>query len=318
MTHLNPNDLHKPLGELAKQDSYFKNFMLVYDDFAQSDYTHFYKEINVGLAGKRKIFGLELFRTNFHRKNSPILFLLIDLSETKATEQARIWASMAQRVAHKIKTPLGTILLAIQRLQRNYQKNSPEFSHEYDKLASTAISEIERVRETINIFMKIARLDSPSFQRGELNKILKDALQEYLRRLPEGVQLEVSYDDHLLNVKVDDKHFKEALFNIFDNAVTAMGSKGHLQISTCLETHPLQEFGGQNSVSLEITDDGKGMSEQELQNLFTPGFTTSAHGSGMGLIISKNIIQNHDGKIDIHSTKGVGTTVTICLPLLDK
>ncbi|NOZ60459.1 MAG: hypothetical protein GXO74_02150 [Calditrichaeota bacterium] len=318
LTHLHPNDLHKSIHELTKQNSYFRSFDAVYAEFVQSYYTHFYKEINIGFSGKRKIFGLELFRMKYNRSKSPMLFLVIDLSETKASEQARIWASMAQRVAHKIKTPLGTILLAIQRLQRKYQKNASEFSSEYNKLANTAISEIERVRETINVFMKIARLDSPNFQKGELNNILKDTLQEYRRRLPEGVRIEVNYDENALNVKIDDKHFKEAIFNIFDNAVTAMGSHGQLKISTNLETHPLQDYGGQNSVTLEIADDGKGMSEEELQNLFTPGFTTSEHGSGMGLVISKNIIQNHNGKIDIHSRKGVGTTVTINLPLLDK
>jgi len=97
-----------------------------------------------------------------------------------------------------------------------------------------------------------------------------------------------------------------------------MGSKGHLQISTCLETHPLQEFGGQNCVSLEITDDGKGMTKAELQKLFTPGFTTSSHGSGMGLVITKNIIENHNGQIDVHSTEGMGTTFTIRLPVVAK
>jgi len=225
---------------------------------------------------------------------------------------------MAQRVAHKIKTPLGTILLAIQRLQRNYQKTSPEYRGDYDKLTNTAIAEIERVRETINVFMKIARLDSPNFQKSELNKILNNAIKEYQRRLPEGVQIKTISDDSILNVNIDDKHFKEAIFNIFDNAVTAMGSRGQLQISTNLETHPLKEFGGKNFALFEITDDGKGMTKHELEKLFTPGFTTSAHGSGMGLVIATNIIQNHNGKIDVYSTEGVGTTFAIRLPIAVK
>ena len=318
LTHLFHNDLHGSILKLNKQDNYFHDFGQVYNDFIRSKYSHLYKEINTGPPDKRKIFGLELFRMKYKQKNSPVLFLLIDLSETKVTEQAQIWASMAQRVAHKIKTPLGTILLAIQRLQRNYQKKSPELSDEYDKLANTAITEIERVRETINVFMKIARLDSPIFRENDLKEILTEAIREYQRRLPEGVHIKTTFDDHSLGVKIDDKHFKEAVFNIFDNAVTAMESQGQIQIFTQLEAHPLLEYGGLNFAVLEITDDGKGMTKSELQKLFTPGFTTSSHGSGMGLVITKNIIENHNGQIDVHSTEGMGTTFTIRLPVVAK
>jgi two-component system, sporulation sensor kinase E len=174
------------------------------------------------------------------------------------------------------------------------------------------------VRETINVFMKIARLDSPNFQKGELNEVLSETISEYRRRLPEGVQIKTTFDDSILNVKIDDKHFKEAIFNMFDNAITAMGSQGLLQISTNLEANPLQEYGGSNFAVLEITDSGKGLTVQELENLFTPGYTTSKHGSGMGLVIAKNIVQNHNGDIDVHSSKNVGTTLTIKLPLLEK
>ncbi|MBC8182595.1 hypothetical protein H8E88_15965 [candidate division KSB1 bacterium] len=318
LTNLHPNELHKPVLQLAKEGNILNNFNQIFANFLQSNHSHSFKEIYIGPPGKRKVFGVELFRTNYRQKNSPVLLLLIDLTETKITEQAQIWASMAQRVAHKIKTPLGTILLAIQRLQRNYQKNSPEHSGDYDKLANTAITEIERVRETINVFMKIARLDSPNFQENELSVILKDALKEYQRRLPEGVEIKTTFENHSLNVKIDEKHFKEALFNIFDNAITAMESLGQIQISTNLEVHPLQEYGSGNFAVLEITDNGKGMTKDELEKLFTPGFTTSDHGSGMGLIIAKNIIKNHSGKIDVHSTEGIGTTFTIRVPLVAK
>ena len=318
LVHAQPIDLKNSIYLLEKQNSFFPNIVQMYSHFNSNRRNQFYQEINVGPHGNRKIFGMEFIRTRIQQKHSPTLILIIDLTETKLTQQAQLWASMAQRVAHKIKTPLGTILLAIQRLQRKYQKNTPELSEEFDKLTNTAISEIERVRETINVFMKLSRLDSPEFQTGEVNKIVHEAVREYKRRLPEGVDFDLKCDDLLLNVKIDTKHFKEAIFNIFDNAVTAMGSQGHLKISTTLESNPLNEFNGLNFAVVEITDTGRGMSSDELEKIYTPGFSTSKHGSGMGLMITKNIIQNFGGEIDVHSALDVGTTFTIRLPLIEK
>ena len=97
-----------------------------------------------------------------------------------------------------------------------------------------------------------------------------------------------------------------------------MGSQGHLKISTTLESNPLNEFNGLNFAVIEITDTGRGMSSDELEKIYTPGFSTSKHGSGMGLMITKNIIQNFGGEIDVHSALDVGTTFTIRLPLIEK
>jgi len=317
LVHIQPIEFKNSIFLLEKQNSFFPNIVQMYSHFNSNRRSQFYKEINTGPHGNRKIFGTEFIRTRILQKHSPILLLLIDLTETKLTEQAKLWASMAQRVAHKIKTPLGTILLAIQRLQRKYQQKTPDLSEEFDKLTNTAISEIERVRETINVFMKISRLDSPNLQTSELNQVFHETVGEYKRRLPEGVDIEFQCDDLLLNVKIDTKHFKEAIFNIFDNAVTAMGSQGQLKISTIMESNPLNEFGGLNFAVIEITDTGRGMSGEELENIFKPGFTTSKHGSGMGLMITKNIIQNFGGEIDVHSALEIGTTFIIRLPLIE-
>lgn len=318
LVHAQPIDLKNSIYLLEKQNSFFPSIVQMYSHFNSSHRNQSYKEMNVGPHGNRKIFGVEFIRTSNRQKHSPTMLLLIDLTETKLTEQAKLWASMAQRVAHKIKTPLGTILLAIQRLQRKYQQNTPELSEEFDKLTNTSIAEIERVRETINVFMKISRLDSPDFQTSELNKIILEAVKEYKRRLPEGVDIELKCDDSLLKVKIDSKHFKEAIFNIFDNAVTAMDSQGQLKISTTMESNPLKEFSGLNFAVIEITDTGRGMSSDELEKIFTPGFSTSKNGSGMGLMITKNIIQNFGGEIDVHSALDIGTTFTIRLPLIEK
>jgi two-component system, sporulation sensor kinase D len=69
---------------------------------------------------------------------------------------------------------------------------------------------------------------------------------------------------------------------------------------------------------IEIVDNGKGMSKEEINNIFTPGFTTSAHGSGLGLVIAKNIIQSHNGTIKVHSVENSGTAIEIRLPLTEQ
>jgi signal transduction histidine kinase len=89
-------------------------------------------------------------------------------------------------------------------------------------------------------------------------------------------------------------------------------------VSTSLEAHPLQEWGGQSHALLEISDNGVGISAEDLVRLYDPGFSTSVGGSGMGLTVTQSIVQSHGGEIFVTSRAGIGTTVSIRLPLLEQ
>lgn len=289
----------------------------IIQQFIENRSDYFHNEINLGHPGRRKNLEVELIRIKTTADKPKILLLVIDASGAQLTDQIKIWTAMAQRVTHTIKTPLATVLLAIQRLQRKYRQNSPEFTEDYDALTKTAIDEIERVRGTINAFMKFANLGHPVLTNTDLNDVLEAAIQQYRYRLPGDVTLKIKAEKLPLPVKMDEKHFAEALYNLLDNAVTAIEGNGKISITTLLESHPLNHFGGSNHALIEISDTGKGISPEALSQLFTPGFTTTESGTGMGLVIAKNIIETHQGEIQVSSKENIGTTVFVRLPLAE-
>lgn len=286
----------------------------MYDLFLQRGERYLKKEVGIGSVFKRKNLELEIIRND----DTVVLLLFIDLSESTQTERLKWWAAMAQRMAHKTKTPLATVLLAVQRLQRVYRKESPHLAHEYDRITAPAISEIERVRDIINTFMKFGKLDDPLFIDTEFTRVIQEGLNDYLRRIPDGVEIKTSFEAQEMPVRMDVKQFKEALFNVLDNAVNAILGDGTVMITTMKETHPLHEWGSASYAVVEIADSGAGISQSDLNRIFEPGFTTRRDGSGMGLIFAKNIIESHNGEIQITSEPPIGSTVVIRLPILRK
>lgn len=282
--------------------------------FLQHEHKPFRQVITLGSLINPKNLDLEIVRIG----RDWTILLLTDLSESSQLERIRWWAAMAQRMAHKIKTPLATVLLAIQRMQRTYRKSAPELAVGLDAITTSAMSEIERVRDIINTFMKFAKLDEPVFVTADFTRVVQDALNEYFKRIPEGVEVKTSFEAEEMPVRIDIKQFEEALYNILDNAVSAIKAEGLVMLSTHFEKHPLNAWGSLNHAILEISDSGGGIGEEHLGHIFEPGYTTRSDGSGMGLIFARNIIESHLGELVVSSHQGMGTTVEIRLPLINK
>jgi signal transduction histidine kinase len=271
-------------------------------------------EISLGAKDRRRSVQVEIIALSRFRT----MLLLVDISEAAQAERIRVWSSMAQHLVHKTRTPLAAALSALQRLQRAYRKQAPQLAAEYDDVTYSVVQEVGSVRDAIDAFLKFAKLDEPNFQDDDYTQVIRDALNEYLHRFPETIELRSVFQDVHIPVRVDRKQMKEAFFNIMDNAVAAIEKSGTIMVSTSLEAHPLQDWGGQSYALLEISDNGVGISAEDLVRLYDPGFSTSVGGSGMGLTVTQSIVQSHGGEIFVTSSAGVGTTVSIRLPLLEQ
>jgi signal transduction histidine kinase len=271
-------------------------------------------EISLGAEDRRRNVQVEIIAVSRWRT----VLLLVDLSEAAQAERIRVWSSMAQHLVQKTRTPLAVALSVIQRLQRGYRKQVPQLAAEYDGATHSVVREVESVRDAIDTFLKFAKFDDPSFQADDFTQVVRDALNEYLHRFPDTIELRSVFQDVHIPVRVDRKQIKEAFFNIMDNAVAAIEKSGSIMVSTSLEAHPLQEWGGQSHALLEISDNGVGISAEDLVRLYDPGFSTSVGGSGMGLTVTQSIVQSHGGEIFVTSRAGIGTTVSIRLPLLEQ
>ncbi len=122
----------------------------------------------------------------------------------------------------------------------------------------------------------------------------------------QGTVIQKDFANGLPSLTLDKEQMRRAVINLILNAGAAMESGGRLRVAT--------RKNGEQRVELVFQDDGKGIDPDEVARVFRPFYTTRERGTGLGLAITKNIVEQHGGRIRIDSEIGLGTTVTICLP----
>jgi len=301
----------KKLEELTS-NSLLSPLLPIYRRFASSGKQTHHQELLLGESGEKQCFAVELSRVT----SKVVQVLLIDLTESAQTERLKIWAALAQRLVHKTKTPLGSVMLSVQRLQRQFHKNNPEQTDIYDPYVRTILTEIERVRHDVNDFLRLARMDQGNMKKTDLVKSLSSLIKTYKKNMSPDITIREEIEAKELPVMLDENQYSEAMVNVLDNAVAAAKEKGNILVMASSQKNPLHDYGGGEEAVIEIVDDGYGIPKSEFNKLFTRGYTTSEYGSGLGLLIAKTIIEKYNGDISISSRENIGTTVTIRLPLV--
>ena len=120
-----------------------------------------------------------------------------------------------------------------------------------------------------------------------------------------GVRIDFRLAPALPELRVDDEQIRQALVNLMMNAVQATTAGGHVTVSTRVRD---------GAPEIEVKDDGRGITPDDLAHIFKPFFTTRHSGTGLGLPISRDIVERHGGRIEVHSSVGRGSTFTVVLP----
>ena len=264
---------------------------------------------------------LTTFRSSYYNLEQTVerrtAALWAEIDERKRLEQAKLQAerlavvgSMAAQVAHEIRNPLGSISLNLDLIgeELNASVNSNGRSAaECQVLLREMRSQVLRIRQVLQEYLRFARM--PKSERTVLS--LRGLFEEKLNFLQpvldqKHVELSKTLDPELPPVRADAEQLWEALLNLIHNALDAMPNGGNLAVSA-------KRNGAQALVS--ISDNGRGMTEEEARNLFVPFFTTKSDGTGLGLAYSQRVINEHGGKIDCATAWRKGSTFSIQLPL---
>ncbi|UCE18982.1 MAG: PAS domain S-box protein [Gemmatimonadota bacterium] len=240
-----------------------------------------------------------------------------DITKFVQSKRAIEWAAMAQRLAHEIKNLLSTVMLTLQRLQMEYQRKAKEEISIYDKYAESILEEVTRLRTISDGFMKFASLKPPNLQPTNINEVAKKTLGKYIQGIPDNVNLKSVYAEDVSDSFADEEQIQTVLTNLLDNGVNAMPDGGTLTISTHFVQKLPEDGVGQvqNCVVIEIADTGIGINQENVDKLFEPFFSLTEGGTGLGLAIVKKIVDDHRGTIEIKSREGIGTTVSVELPV---
>jgi signal transduction histidine kinase len=213
-------------------------------------------------------------------------------------------------VAHEIRNPLNAMGMGLQRLKREFLPQEDSKRDEYLSFMDVILKEIRRVNEIIEQFLTLSRPFQLNMGVSSLQDLLKNLTTLFQEEASaQGITLQTEWKDDLPTVRMDSEKLTQALINIMKNGMQAMEKGGILRI----ETHGIKD-----RVSVVISDSGSGIPPDQMEKIFNYYYTTKEKGVGLGLPIAHRIIEAHGGQLTVESKVGVGTKVTITLPLEGK
>ena len=224
------------------------------------------------------------------------------------SERQAAWSQMARKVAHEIKNPLTPIAISVADLKRSYEQQRADFPEVLNQAVRTIADEVETLKRLLQEFSDFARFPPPQFAPCRVSDILADLETLYGRDTSDG-RLLLSLPDREATIRADAGQIRQALVNLIKNGLEAVEGKGRVSVSAGVEGA---------AFVITVSDTGPGLSAEQKANLFTPGFTTKPHGSGLGLTIVERIVSEHQGAITADTIAGGGTTFRIRLPLEER
>lgn len=232
----------------------------------------------------------------------------------RRTDRLRSLETIAGGFAHEIRNPLTSIKTFIQLAP--YRQDDPEFMGEFQLVVSDDVSRIEKLIQEI---LDYAQNIEPKLCEEDLNEIVLSCLLFVDVQAKQKASVTVAKDlaDNLPRMLVDRQQIKQVLMNLFLNALSAMtNAEGRVTV----KTHRLTKPTGDIWVQIEVADTGCGISADNLEHIFDPFFTTKhesreREGTGLGLVIVHQIIQEHGGYVEVESQVDRGTTFFVNLPV---
>ncbi len=264
----------------------------------------------IGNQTKELLISKSIF--NDSEGNPNTVLVIRDLTEQKQMEaqlerQQRLTAmgELASGVAHEIRNPLNSISTIIQQLDKDFSPVSEQ--EEYHKLARLVFSEVKRINETVQDFLRFSRPEPVQPAFFDLSAFIEELKTQYLPMLQKQNILLSTELNWKGDVFWDRRQMKQVFINILQNAMEAIQENGHISLAV--------HKPDSTNIEIQIEDDGPGMPETVRENIFNLYFTTKAKGTGIGLSIVQRILFEHGGLIHIESAPGSGTKITLKLPI---
>jgi hypothetical protein len=209
---------------------------------------------------------------------------------------------VATGLAHEIRNPLAGIAGVIEIIGRDLPATSPARA-----VVKDVRQEIARINHIVTDLLQTARPHPPKVRKSDLNTTVEHAVMLGRQQaMAKGIEIALRKDPSLPEVEHDSDQVHQVLLNLLLNAQQAIDQKGKITVTV--------ERKAQNAV-IEVADNGRGIPPDHLPNIFRPFYTTKGDGTGLGLSLARRIVEDHQGRIDVTSTVGKGTTFAVVLPL---
>jgi signal transduction histidine kinase len=238
--------------------------------------------------------------------NKMIVELENSLNLLAESERQGAWREMAKQVAHEIKNPLTPMRLSLQHLQFSLQRNDENLKDKIQKTSELLIRQIDSLSQMAEEFSSFAKMPEPKLQDVNLVQVVSDAVLLLGKESDMPIDWKFVKDD--VRVMADPLQLGRVFTNILKNAIQSIPEGRTGEIAAELKIQG-------KLVIVEFSDNGKGIPESLRDKIFSPNFSTKNSGMGLGLAISRKIVEQLGGAITYQTKEGVGTTFTITLPV---
>jgi len=280
------------------------------DDLYQEEELDFYEAktqeaIYTFDNGEEKILEISL---KHHINEDMNLAVFRDVTEKRELEEQlrksdtlNVVGELAAGIAHEIRNPMTALKGFIQLLQGSVKE---DFSMYFNVITS----ELSRIESIITEFLILARPQAIKFSKKDLGIIMKETTELLnAQAILVNVQMILEIEENLPLIYCEPNQLKQVFINVLKNAIEVMPNGGQIDVKI--------KQKDQDNLLVSITDRGSGIPEDKIKRLGQPFYTTKERGTGLGLMVSYKIIEEHQGQVDVESEEGKGTTFHITLPI---
>jgi signal transduction histidine kinase len=238
-----------------------------------------------------------------------LLARVVDMEEKlRASERLSALGLLAAEIAHEIRNPLTVMQMLFHALMESLDKDAT--SQRDAELISEKMRQMNRILDQV---LSFARSSEPMKEAVHAEQLIDDVfLLTRHKLLRQGVDVRSSVSGPLPTFRADRAQIEQVLLNLILNAAEAMPKGGVLRLSAARET-----LEGKACIVISVRDNGQGMSQEQVENLFAPFLTYKESGTGIGLAIVKKIMENHQSKLEVESKVGQGTRFKLYFPIVD-
>jgi len=307
--------IDRPLEDLLAGYDWLENFVNAISLHLDSDEKEWREDVVVMARNGRKVLtcgGAALPEVGGRQAGYVIVFE--DVTTLVQVQRDAAWGEVARRLAHEIKNPLTPIQLSAERLRQKYlDKMSASDAEMLDRLTHTIIQQVEVMKTMVQAFSEYAHVPQLQITRIALNDVVGEVLDLYRSsKRPVKIRLDLAADLPL--IEADSGRIRQLLHNLVKNAFEAIGdmNDGWIRVSTGLQTD-----GGYSNIRLTVEDNGSGIADDLLAQVFEPYVSSKIKGSGLGLAIVKKIVEEHGGVVHVYNRETEGACVDVLFPVED-
>ena len=308
--------------------SVFSDIRSIIRDLTKAGKETLTKEIKLNIGGSLKVYIVNLTVLKDEADNYiGFIIVLNDTTDMMKAQRVAAWEEVAKRMSHEIKNPLTPIRLSAERLKRKYGSKINSGDDIFNDSIDTIIKEVDDLKNLVDEFSLYARLPKANFELTDLNSLIGEVVMLY-KNAHRNIEFVEELGANPSMAFVDKRQMKRAFMNIIDNAVFSITLKSiekvggiaagagfnyKAKIKITTETAKDKAANG-GIIRIIFSDNGTGINDEVMQNMYEPYFSTKQGGTGLGLAITKNIMMENNAAISAKNNEKGGADFIIELP----